>query len=140
MANIREMIPRPHTATNISIYSRSTRLLVHMKFLIDGSILPMIRSHTEIHCKFCYISIFLLFAFQFNLYLTMTTFNPFPNKSWFLRVCSTSLLKTLWQKKKLLVTSSFSFSHSVFYYIRELSRICLKSKIVVCKLFQYGRV
>ena len=41
--------------------------------------------------------------------------NPFPNKPWFLRVCSTSLLKTLWEKDKLLVTSNFSFSHSVFY-------------------------
>ena len=27
-------------------------------------------------------------------------FNPFPNKSLFLRVCYTSLLKTLWRKKK----------------------------------------
>ena len=42
-------------------------------------------------------------------------FNPFSNKPWFLRVCSTSLLKTLWEKEKLLVTSNFSFSHSVFY-------------------------
>ena len=31
------------------------------------------------------------------------------------RVCSTSLLKTLREKEKLLVTSNFSFSHSVFY-------------------------
>jgi hypothetical protein len=41
--------------------------------------------------------------------------NPFPNKPWFLCVCSTSLLKTQWEKEKLLVTSNFSFSHSVFY-------------------------
>ena len=41
--------------------------------------------------------------------------NPFPNKPWFLRVCSTSLLKTLWEKEKLLVTSNFSFSRCVFY-------------------------
>ena len=28
--------------------------------------------------------------------------NPFPNKPcWFLRVCCTSLLKTLWEKEKL---------------------------------------
>ena len=26
-------------------------------------------------------------------------FNSFPNKPWFLCVCSTSLLKTLWEKK-----------------------------------------
>ena len=41
--------------------------------------------------------------------------NPFPNKPWFLRVCSTSLLKTLREKEKSLVTSNSSFSHSVFY-------------------------
>ena len=28
--------------------------------------------------------------------------NPFPNKPWFLCVCSTSILTTLWEKKKLL--------------------------------------
>ena len=41
--------------------------------------------------------------------------NSFPNKPLFSRVCRTSLLKTLWEKEKLLVTSNFSFSHSVFY-------------------------
>ena len=39
-----------------------------------------------------------------------SAFNPFPNKSWFLWVCSTSLLKTPEEKEKLLVTSNFSFS------------------------------
>ena len=67
-------------------------------------------------------------------------FNPFPNKPWFLRVSSTSLLKTLWEKEKLLVTSNFSFSHSVFYPFRELSAIFVKFKIVICKLFQFGSV
>ena len=60
----------------------------------------------------------------------------FPNKPWFLRVCSTSLLKTLREKEKLLVTSNFSFSHTVFYPLRELSAIFMYFKIVVCKLFQ----
>ena len=32
----------------------------------------------------------------------------------FSRVCSTSLLKTLWEKEKMLLTINFSFSHSVF--------------------------
>ena len=40
---------------------------------------------------------------------------PFPNKPWFSRVCNRSLLKTLWEKEKLLVTSNFSFSHCVFH-------------------------
>ena len=42
-------------------------------------------------------------------------FNPFPNKPLFFHVCSTGLSKTLWEKEKLLVTSNFSFFHSVFY-------------------------
>ena len=37
-------------------------------------------------------------------------YNSFPSKPWFLRVCSTCLLKTLWEKEKLLVTSNSSFS------------------------------
>ena len=68
------------------------------------------------------------------------TFNPFPNKPWFLRVCSTSLLKTLWEKEKLLVTSNFTFSHSAFYPLRERSAIFIQFEIVVCKLYQFGRV
>ena len=66
-------------------------------------------------------------------------FNPFPNKPWFLCVCSTSLLKTLWKKEKLLVTSNFSFSHSVLYLFRELSAIFNKFEIVVCKLFEFEK-
>ena len=75
-----------------------------------------------------------------TLYHTISTFNPFPNKPWFLRVCSRSLLKTLWEKEKLLVTSIFSFSHTVFYPFGGLSTIFIKYDIVVCKLFQFGRV
>ena len=52
----------------------------------------------------------------------------------------TSLLKTLREKEKLLVTSNFSFTHSVFHQFRELSAIYIKFKIVVCKLFQFGPV
>ena len=62
------------------------------------------------------------------------SFNPFPNKPWFLRVCSTSLLKTLWEKKKLLVTSNFSFSHSLYYLLGEISTIFNKYEMVVCQL------
>ena len=40
--------------------------------------------------------------------------NPFPNKSWLLCVCITRLLKTLWEKEKLLVTSNFSFFPQCF--------------------------
>ena len=57
--------------------------------------------------------------------------NPFPIKPLFLRVCNKSLLKTLWEKEKLLVRSNFFFSHSVFYQFGEfllfLSNIKLSS-------------
>ena len=52
--------------------------------------------------------------------------NPFANKPLFLCVCRTSLLKTLWEKEKLLIMSNFSFSHSVFYPFGELSFIFIK--------------
>ena len=66
--------------------------------------------------------------------------NPFPNKPWVLRVYYASLLKTMWEKEKLLVMSNFSFSHSVFFSFRELFAILIKFKIVVCKPFQFERV
>ena len=50
------------------------------------------------------------------------------------------VLKTLWEKEKLLITSYFCFSPIVFYPFGELSAIFIKLKIVVCKLFQFGRV
>ena len=63
---------------------------------------------------------------SFNSYLdksifcfTCNIFNPFPNSPWFLCVCSTSLLKTLLEKEKLLIMSNFSFSYSVFYPLTE---------------------
>ena len=70
----------------------------------------------------------------------LKTFKPFQNKPCFLHVCSTSLLKILWKKEKLLVTSNFSFSHSVFSPFEDLSSIFIKIEIIVCKLFQFGRV
>ena len=67
--------------------------------------------------------------------------NPLPNKPWFLRVCSASLLKTMWEKDELLVTSNSSFSHSVFYpFGKKRFAFFIKFEIVVCKLFQFGRV
>ena len=70
-------------------------------------------------------------------------FNPFPNKPWFLNVCSrsTSLLK---KKKKTVVKGEIArneqfllFPHIVFYPFVELSAIFVKFEIVVCKFFQF---
>ena len=66
--------------------------------------------------------------------------NPFPNKSWFVRVCSKRLLKTRWKKEKLLLTSNFSYSHSVFNTVGELSGIYIQYEIVVCISFEFERV
>ena len=60
--------------------------------------------------------------------------SPFPNNPWFLRVCRTILLKTLWEKEKLLIKSNFSFSHRVFYPLGEFSAIFIKFEFVICKL------
>ena len=63
--------------------------------------------------------IFYNFRFgQVQSFVVYYRLNSFPNKPWFLHVCSTSLLKTLWEKEKLLVTSDFSSSHSFFYPFR----------------------
>ena len=70
----------------------------------------------------------------------LSFYTPFPNKPWFFHLCSTSLLKTLQEKEKLLVLSNFSFSHSVFYPFGKLSAIFIKSKIIICKLFQFDKV
>ena len=78
--------------------------------------------------------------FSILIMVSLCPLNPFPNKPWFLRGCSASFLKTLWEKEKLLETSNFSFSHSVFYLFEILSSIFIKFEIVVCKLFQFGKV
>ena len=79
-------------------------------------------------------------SFQAQPIFPVCILNPFPNKPWFLRICSTSLLKALREKEKLLVTSNFSFSHSVFYPFGEFSASFIQFEIVVCKLFQFERV
>ena len=53
--------------------------------------------------------------------------NPFQNKTLFLRVCCTILLKTLQEKVKLLVLRDFSFSHkghSVSYPLENFLPFC----------------
>ena len=51
-----------------------------------------------------------------------------------------SLLSTQWEKEELLRMSEFSFSQFVLYHFGKLSTIFIKFKIIVCKLFQFGRV
>ena len=44
--------------------------------------------------------------------------NPFPSKPLVLPVCSTNLLKTLWEKEKLHVTSNFVCSLQAIWFAR----------------------
>ena len=95
------------------------------------------------YCITCYISqeTWILAKKPENLCIWCSrSISPFPNKPWFLSVCSTSLLKTLQEKEKLLIMSNFSFSHSVFYSFEDFSSIFIKFEIVLCKVFQFGRV
>ena len=55
--------------------------------------------------------------------LELFPFHSFLNKPWFLRVCSTSLLK----KEKFLVMSNISFSHSIFYPLENFLPFSLNS-------------
>ena len=61
--------------------------------------------------------------------------NPFPNKPWFLCVCSTSLLKTLWEKEKLLVTSNFSFSHCFAIHLESFLPFLSNLKLLSANSF-----
>ena len=65
-----------------------------------------------------------------DMYKTNLSINPFPNKPLFIHVCSTNLLKTPWEKEKVLVTNTFSFSYSFIYLLRAPSAIFIKFKIV----------
>ena len=58
---------------------------------------------------------FLLFPTMFSEGFFLRVINPFPHHDTFWHPWDTSLLKTLWEKEKLLVMSSFSFFYSVFY-------------------------
>ena len=82
----------------------------------------------------------MLLDFEKSIEQDEERFKTFPSKPWFLHVCSTSLLKTLWEKENLFVMRNLSFSRSVYYPFAELSDIFIKFEIVVCKLFQFGRV
>ena len=112
--------------------------LVSFLMLIGMVIWPFSRN---LYRKFAYVLSYALWSRKYmQNTVVLFSINPFPNKPWFLRVCNNGLLKTLWEKEKLLVMSNFSFSHSVFYPFGQLSAIFIKFEIVVFKLFQFERV
>ena len=85
------------------------------------------------------LNFFLIHEETVRLFVALTLSQTSPG--FHVSTAKLSLLKTLREKEKLLVTSNFSFSHSVFYPFGELnSAIFIISKVVVCKFFPYGRV
>ena len=58
------------------------------------------------------------------------TLNPLLHRYSFQHINNRQLLKTLWEKKKFLVTSSFFFSNYVFSPIRKLYLFLPNQKIV----------
>ena len=78
------------------------------------------------------VQTFEILCFQKYAGCCLLGLNPFPNKHWFLRVCSRSLLKTLWEKEKLLVMSNFSFFPQCFLPIWRT--FCCFYKFRNCRL------
>ena len=66
--------------------------------------------------------------------------NPLPQNPDFQRPLKRSLLKTIWEKEKMLVTSIFSFSHNVFFQFQKEFLFLSHIYFVVCKCFQFGPV
>ena len=61
--------------------------------------------------------------------------NRFPNKPWFLGVWSTSLLKTLWEKEKLLVMTISPFPTVFSTLIGNFTPFSSNSKLSSAKSF-----
>ena len=65
---------------------------------------------------------------------------PFPEQALVFMCLQYKSFWKHWEKEKLLVTSNFSFSHSVFYLSGELPDVFINFKIVDCKFFELGSV
>ena len=65
--------------------------------------------------------------------------NPFPKKLWFLCVCSSSLLKTLWEKEKLFIPSNSPFPKVLSTLLENFPPYSIEFKIVICKPFLFEK-
>ena len=67
-------------------------------------------------------------------------FNSLQHNLNFRRPWVRSFLKTLLEKKKMLVTNIFFFSHNVFYIFLNKFQFLCQSCFVICKCFQVGPI
>ena len=75
---------------------------------------------TSILAKNTETAIFGMFSFVEKVHFIYTTLNPSHTVPAFNVLEGRELLKTLWEKKKMLVNISiFFFSHNVFYSIKD---------------------
>ena len=70
--------------------------------------------------------------------VTLTLYNAIPISNNAKR--ERSLLKTLWEKEEMLVTSIFSFSNNVFSPIKDMNHHFSNYEYVMCKCFQFGPI
>ena len=70
--------------------------------------------------------------------MAMTTIDPIPKEAQVFACLQYKPFKNSVGKEKLLVTSNFSFSHSIFYLFKELSAISSDMKLSSANSFSSG--
>ena len=114
-----------------NIVGKRKKMLVTSIFSFSPNVLKRLLFHTRQKVSLCGNGIMHLCYVSLLMVHHSTLSQTSP---WFLQVCRRGLLKTLLEKRKLLITSNFSFSHSVSYPFGELFAIFIKFGIVVCSL------
>ena len=66
--------------------------------------------------------------------------NSFPNKPWFITCLQYMSFENTVGKGEIAYNEQFLLFPTVFYLFEELSAIFNKTEIVICELFQFGRV
>ena len=100
-------------------------------------ILPFPKQFFQVTLVFLYgIALELKSIFK-TLYHTIPTFKESKKTE---RERERDLLKTFWEKDKMLVTSIFSFSLNIFFHSQNKLTVFSHNYFVVCKCFQFVQV
>ena len=85
----------------------------------------------------CRITTFCLFPIMFSKGVFLGSFNLFPNKPWFLHVCSTNILKTLLGKGAISCKEQVLLFPQCFLPFQKTFCHFIKFTIVICELFKF---
>ena len=141
--------PKPnHIVCGVLSYQHAINFFLCVHISLETKKVFSLQYHRQQNLIHTWITTFFLVnpMLQFLMTISSTgkwSVNPFPNNPWFLPVYSTSLLKTLWGKAKLLLTSNFSFSCSflpiwrAFCHFYQTWYCCLQT-IPVWKSLKFG--